>query len=227
MHPRRLALLLMLFSSLALAPATALAGGGGNISACAGFATSPTVIMRDSCFEGIAHFAEAGATLEIRNEGQIPHSFTAIDGSFDTGSLEAGRSAKIELAEAGVYQVYCILHGTASGQGMAGVLLVGDPAVEVSGASFQAAALTQQNEALFAAIEAQNATLTDLSTDLAAVRASVEAKAAEAKPEPAAQSATTLGLLGTVLGGSALALAFFRRRPGELVQGSVTLPPGE
>ena len=211
MRRLRPALLITVFALLAATPA--LAGGGGNISACAGFATSATVIMRDSCFEGIAHFAEAGATIEIRNEGEIPHSFTAVDGSFDTGSLEAGRSAKVELNEAGIYQVYCILHGTAAGQGMAGVLLVGEPNVEVSGASFQASALTQQNEALFAAIEAQSATLSDLSTDLAAVRQSVEAKAADPQPVRAAQSATTLGLLGTVLGGSALAMAFYRRRP--------------
>ena len=205
---RRIRLTLLITALTLLAATPALAGGGGNISACAGFATSATVIMRDSCFEGIAHFAQAGSTLEIRNEGEVPHSFTAIDGSFDTGTLEAGRSASITLGEAGIYQVYCILHGRATGEGMAGVLLVGDPAVEVAGAGFETAALSQQNEALLAAVEAQTATLSDLRGELAATRQAVEARPADARPVQAA----ALGLLGTLLGGSALAAVFYRRR---------------
>lgn len=227
MRRLRSAVIITVFALLAATPA--LAGGGGNISACAGFATSATVVMRDSCFEGIAHFAEAGTTLEIRNDGQIPHSFTAVDGSFDTGTLEAGRSAKIKLGEAGIYQVFCVLHGQASGAGMAGVLLVGEPEVQAAGGtSFQASALTQQNEALFAAVEAQTATLTDIKTDLAAVRQTVEARdVTQPQGQAAAQSATTLGLLGTLLGGGALAMAFYRRRPAGEGKEPAAPVPGE
>lgn len=208
MRPLRFAVLLALFGLLALSPAPARAGGGGGQGgACAGFASGPALIMRDNCFEGVAHFAEAGATLEVVNEGELPHSFTAVDGSFDSGVLDGGESVKLRLGEAGLVEIYCVLHGQASGAGMAGVLIVGEPAVEFTGAA-STAALTRQNETLLTALEAQTATLTELRAELGAVRQSVEARAADPRPT----QATALGLLGTVLGGGALAAVFVRRR---------------
>jgi plastocyanin len=207
MRPLHLALLLTVLALLASAPATALAGGGGNSGPCEALASGSYLAMRDSCFAGIAHFAEAGSTLEIYNEGELPHSFTAVDGSFDTGLLEAGESVKLGLGEAGLVRIYCSLHGTAEGNGMAGLLVIGEPAATLD-AGPSAAALSRQNGELLTALEAQNAALTDLRAELAAVRQSVETRSAD--PRPA--QATALGVLGTVLGGGALAAVVVRRR---------------
>jgi hypothetical protein len=82
--------------------------------------------MRDSCFEGTAQFVPAGGTINVFNEGEVPHSLSAVDGSFDTGNLEAGERAEFAVGAAGVIRYYCKLHGTASGEGMAGVIIVGE-----------------------------------------------------------------------------------------------------
>lgn len=83
--------------------------------------------MLDSCFSGVAHFAPEGETITVANHGSLPHTFTAVDGSFDTGQLGSGATAEVSVGKSGVYRVFCVLHGTADGQGMAGVLIVGDP----------------------------------------------------------------------------------------------------
>jgi hypothetical protein len=212
MRPLRLASALILFGLLTLSPAAAFAGGGGGGGGpCAGFASGNKVLMRDSCFNGVAHFAEAGAALKISNEGHLPHSFTAVDGSFDTGVLEPGESATVQLEKASLIQVYCVLHGRASGEGMAGLLVVGEPAVLGLGDGGAASAVVaQQNDAILTALEAQSANLAQLRTDLAAVRQSVEARAAS--PQTPNDPAAALGALGTLLGGGALALVVYRRR---------------
>ena len=114
---------------LLLLPLPAAAGGGGGGGGpCAGFGAGAELIMRDNCFDGVAHFAEGGTTIVVQNKGELPHTFTAVDGSFDTGVLSPGESHDIQVGPDGVIRVYCTLHGTAHGTGMAGVLLVGDSA---------------------------------------------------------------------------------------------------
>lgn len=121
---RFLALVLMFTA----APATALAGGGGTTDAgtCPGFAEGSIVSMRDGCFTGVAHFAP-NDTLTIRNDGLAPHTYTAVDGSFDTGVLASGETVELTGLATGVYRVYCTLHATPKGDGMTGVLVIGVP----------------------------------------------------------------------------------------------------
>lgn len=121
---RRVMLVLVI---LLLAPGVALAGGGGvDTSACAGYGEGTDISMQDSCFSGTAHFAPSDTAITVTNNGFMPHSLTAVDGSFDTGLLEAGVTADLSVSEPGIYQVFCTLHGTAAGEGMAGVLIVGE-----------------------------------------------------------------------------------------------------
>jgi plastocyanin len=112
---------------LAMVPAVAGAGGGGSISLCPAFSSGTTVSVLDSCFNGIAHTAPLGETLTVRNDGEFPHTVTAIDGSFDTGQLAPGETTTLSFDEAGIYKVYCTLHGSVDGLGMAGLLIVGEP----------------------------------------------------------------------------------------------------
>ena len=119
----------------------ASAGGGGHAGgACLAFTEGDTITMRDSCFEGVAHTAAAGATITVVNQGDLPHTLTAVDGSFDTGTVRPGASRTIALDEPGRQRVYCTLHGTTDGAGMAGVIDVvaaepaSEPAVEPAAA---------------------------------------------------------------------------------------------
>ncbi len=110
-----------------LIPGVAHAGGGGvDPSACAGYSEGTEIAMQDSCFSGTAHFAPSDTTITVSNVGFMPHSLTAVDGSFDTGLLDAGGTAEINVGESGIYRVFCTLHGTAAGDGMAGLLVVGE-----------------------------------------------------------------------------------------------------
>jgi plastocyanin len=119
----------------------AMAGGGGHESACAGYATGQTVEMYDSCFSGSAQFVGAGTTVRIVNRGELPHSLTAADGSFGTGTLQPGQSASIDVGEAAVVRVFCELHGTRQGDGMAGLLVVGRPTPAIAGSDLVSAEL--------------------------------------------------------------------------------------
>lgn len=115
--------------ALMVFPGVARAGGGGvDTSGCAGFSEGTTVSMQDSCFAGTAHFAPGGAAIIISNDGALPHTFTAVDGSFDTGQVAPGESTDVTISEPGIYRIFCTLHGTAAGEGMAGVVVVGDAA---------------------------------------------------------------------------------------------------
>lgn len=126
--------LIALVLGMLLVAAPAQAGGGGGGGLCSAFADGATVVMRDSCFEGTAHFAPAGAALLVTNDGGVEHTFTAADGSFDSGIVAAGDSFEITFDEPGIIRVFCTLHGSADGTGMAGVLIVGEPTPEAMAA---------------------------------------------------------------------------------------------
>jgi len=118
--------LILLVTAMLLLPATALAGGGGSESLCSGFTKGTTISMLDSCFSGVSHFAPSNTDLTISNDGGITHTFTAVDGSFDSGDVAPGETFTLVVDEPKVVEVFCKLHGTADGQGMAGVLIVGE-----------------------------------------------------------------------------------------------------
>lgn len=79
-----------------------------------------------------------GGTIRFVNEGQVPHNAVASDGAWSTEEsfgdlvMEAGDRTDLTVDEPGVYPYYCTFHGTADGEGMAAVLVVGD--VEYSAA---------------------------------------------------------------------------------------------
>lgn len=117
--------LLVLFTTITMVLAGAgwaMAGAGGAI--CRGFGQGDDLRMRDHCFEGIGHVVTAGQTVTVKNAGQAPHTITAVDGSFDSGNVAPGESYELALDEAGTVPIYCTLHGSAEGEGMAGLLVV-------------------------------------------------------------------------------------------------------
>lgn len=124
---RRPLIVLIAAATMLGVASAALAGGGGHGAVCRGFGDGQGIVMRDSCFEGTGHVVEAGRTIVVTNAGQIPHTLTAADGSFDSGTIEPGSTHRFTIAETGTVPIYCTLHGTADGDGMAG-LLVAEPA---------------------------------------------------------------------------------------------------
>lgn len=120
---------LLLITTLLAMSAPALAGGGGNgvATACDGFAEGGHVALNDNCFDGTAHFVEPASTFIVANMGRVPHSYTAVDGTFDSGTVQPGDRTQLSVSEPGIYRVLCTLHAAEDGSGMTGVLVVGEP----------------------------------------------------------------------------------------------------
>ena len=68
----------------------------------------------------------AGSTAIWTNTGNVRHSATADDGSWDTGLFGSGEQASITFDTPGVYTYYCTLHGAPGGIGMSAVITVTD-----------------------------------------------------------------------------------------------------
>ena len=156
--------LFVAFAILMLTPGVALAGGGGvDPSACPGYAEGTAISMRDSCFVGTAHFAPSGTTITVTNDGGLPHTLTAVNGSFDTGQIAPGSDAQLNVEEPGIYRIFCTLHGTAQGLGMAGVLVVGEAVPSAVAAPIDtsaiSAAVASETDEIGAAIEGQQTSL--------------------------------------------------------------------
>lgn len=217
--------LLMIVALVLLFPGVAYGGGGGgDISQCPGFGSGSTVSMRDSCFAGTAHFAPTDNTITVSNDGGLPHTFTAVDGSFDSGTVQPGESFEFSVSEPGIYEVFCSLHGTASGEGMAGVLVVGEAEPLPMAAQFDSGAIRDviatENEVLAEALDRQILAIGNLSAAQASLRTTLEdvANSSEGAPVPAApvpvesRSDSWVPLTAGLAAGLALAGLVMRRR---------------
>lgn len=54
-----------------------------------------------------------GDTITWRNDGAAPHTATADNGSFDTGTFQPGQSRSKSFSTAGTIPYYCTIHGQA------------------------------------------------------------------------------------------------------------------
>jgi plastocyanin len=89
--------LAMCFALLcSLTPAADAAGSAVSIQ---GFAFHPASIT-----------VPVGSTITWTNQDSAPHTATAKDGSFDTGTLQQGQSMTITFSKAGTYAYYCQFH---------------------------------------------------------------------------------------------------------------------
>lgn len=117
----------------------ALAGGGAGGGPCEAYSSDDVseIVLRDNCLAPVSATAAAGSTVTVRNDGQMPHTYTAVDGAFDTGVLQPGDSTTVELPQGGgTLPVYCTLHADPAGNGMAGTITVaadGDTATSSGG----------------------------------------------------------------------------------------------
>lgn len=57
----------------------------------------------------------AGGKVIWQNEDAAPHTATADDGSFDTGTLEKGKLKSETFEEAGTFPYFCEIHPTMHG----------------------------------------------------------------------------------------------------------------
>lgn len=223
----------LLTAILVMIPAVAGAGGGGSVSLCPAYSSGTTISVLDSCFNGIAHTAPVGETLTVSNDGEIPHTLTAVDGSFDTGQLSPGQTATLSIDQAGIYKVFCTLHGSVDGSGMAGLLIIGEPdpafvAAPIDPQQIKSdvnAAVADGNQALAATVAGHERLLTGLVAGQTELGEKLDRLDATTNSEaaipivvsvPEAEGFTWLALIAGLAAGLALAallVVLLRRRP--------------
>jgi plastocyanin len=104
--------------SAATTEATGATTEAGDDSAASGNAPAPSGDAVRSAKVEIVDFAydpdpvtiEEGGKVIWQNEDSAPHTATADDGSFDTGTLEEGKLKSETFKEAGTYSYICSIH---------------------------------------------------------------------------------------------------------------------
>jgi plastocyanin len=57
-----------------------------------------------------------GTTVVWNNRGQVAHTVTAEDRSFDTGEIDSGQTGSLTFARPGTYRYYCTPHPFMKGE---------------------------------------------------------------------------------------------------------------
>jgi len=76
-------------------------------------AGSQTVSIGDNFYSPASVSIDVGDTITWSNNGAAQHSATASDGSFDTGVFGPGASRSHTFNQAGSFNYFCTVHGTA------------------------------------------------------------------------------------------------------------------
>jgi len=97
---------------------------------------SAAVSIVDFAFQPNSSMVVAGGTVTWTNTGQAPHTVTADDGSFDSGTLSPGATFSQTFPTAGTFTYHCNIHPQ-----MTATVIVGDAGG--SGSDAQAPAADQ------------------------------------------------------------------------------------
>lgn len=74
-------------------------------------ADGPEVVLSDIAFEPSEITVDPGTTITfVHEDGGIPHTVTADDGSFDSGQISDGDSFTVTVDEAGEIPFFCEIH---------------------------------------------------------------------------------------------------------------------
>lgn len=116
-----------LMSGLKLGACGGGSGGDGSVEGA-----SVTVQMYDNRFQYDEIRVPVGGQVTRVGAGRNPHNAVAADGSWSTGDVFGnldqleGDIAVITYDEPGEHVFSCTFHGNAEGDGMAGLLIVGE-----------------------------------------------------------------------------------------------------
>jgi plastocyanin len=80
----------------------------------AGTDPDATMIIESFQFRGPDE-VDAGTALTVTNRDSASHTWTAEDGTFDTGTLRQGDTATVTLDAAGTYEFRCDFHPSMGG----------------------------------------------------------------------------------------------------------------
>ncbi len=89
---------------------------GGSDSGGSAAPSEPAAVVDDTTIT-ISGFSfgdpvevAVGSTVRVVNADGTPHTWTAVDGSFDSGSLDEGEEFSFTFDEPGTYEFVCNFH---------------------------------------------------------------------------------------------------------------------
>jgi plastocyanin len=106
----RIRLLLVIIMCLGLLAAC----GSDSKKPSSGGSAGETVTIKDIKFSPSSLTAKVGDTITVKNDDGIEHSFTADDGSFDTGKFSSG-SKTVTVDKSGSVAFHCQVHSSMKG----------------------------------------------------------------------------------------------------------------
>jgi plastocyanin len=96
------------------APTTSSTGSAGGAGGEPGSSTQQVKIA-GFAFAPLSITVKAGTTVTWVNQDTMPHTVTADDGSFDSGSLAQGATFSQTFTKAGTYPYHCTFHSSMHG----------------------------------------------------------------------------------------------------------------
>ncbi|HEY8502491.1 MAG TPA: cupredoxin family copper-binding protein [Solirubrobacterales bacterium] len=78
-------------------------------------AKSEKVQIVEFAYEPDPVVVQVGGKVSWQNEDTAPHTATADDGSFDTGTIDKGKLGSATFKEAGTFTYFCEIHPTMHG----------------------------------------------------------------------------------------------------------------
>ena len=86
-------------------------------AATAGGAPAPVAIRIVDFSFGQPRTVKAGSVVQVSNADAEAHTLTAMNGAFDTGSVDGGSTVSFTAPNApGTYEFYCDIHPSMTGQ---------------------------------------------------------------------------------------------------------------
>lgn len=98
---------------LALTASTAALALG--VLAAPALAADRTVTIAGFAFDPSTVRVRVGDTVTWSNQDSTAHTATALDLSFDTGTIDSGQTASVTFDKAGTFEYMCGIHPTMSG----------------------------------------------------------------------------------------------------------------
>ena len=90
-------------------------------------AAQVNVSMTPTAFSSAHITINAGDSVVWTNTDSMPHTVTATDSTFNSGTLQPGQVYSRTFTTPGTYSYYCVLHGAPGGIGMSGTVTVVAP----------------------------------------------------------------------------------------------------
>ncbi len=94
-------------------------GSSGTASSTTGSTASPTtsppqsapvIVIKNFAFSPKSITVRSGTTITIKNEDQVTHTVTAINGSFNSGDIPAGQTGHVTVSGSGTVPYRCTIH---------------------------------------------------------------------------------------------------------------------